>query len=292
MNFRHIFLYSAACLTSLSSFNASAVDVIPGAGVAPPPDLNIFMLSYAHNEYGDTYVNGEKSPTRKTSGSRDALLLRYSRSFLLHDRPSIFYLQPSLVKISGRLNQIADEQTGLGDTALAFAHWLHADRQQGDYLAIASYLTLPTGQYDSAELVSPGTNRYTFAQQIGYQKGLTDKFDLMLSTDARWFSDNDETPLRRQKEQKDVLYSGQVSLMFKPAAGTLLAANYYHHLGGETKVNGIAQDNEENRSRFGITVRQKTPVGRFTFEASQDLDNENGINEDYRLLVRMEKTWK
>jgi hypothetical protein len=271
---------------------AHGVDTIPGQAVAPPPGLNLFMLSYQHIELGDRYVQGDRQG-HGASLELNLLMPRYTRTFSLNGLPAAFYIQPSFARADpGGSLAALNRPSGMGDLAGAFAFWPLADHQQGDYLALASYLLLPTGQYDSGKLLNIGSNRASFAQQIAGQTRLGKQWDLMLTGDIQWFADNDDyLPMHLRLSQKP-LFSTQASLMYKPAPGTLLALNYYHHRGGETALNGTAQDDATRRNRLGLAFSRTTSIGKLILQYVRDLDTENGYITRHDVTARWQVAWK
>tara|TARA_R110001592_G_scaffold103298_1_gene291123 strand:- start:4951 stop:5577 length:627 start_codon:yes stop_codon:yes gene_type:complete len=174
------------------SFEASAVDIIPGRAIATPPGLNSIMVTTIHSHLDDQYVDG-KAQNLNSGIDIYNLQLRYSRTFLLNGRPSGIYIQPSLstIRPSGSLNSHS-APTGVGDTALALAYWPYADRQAEKYFVLAGYLVLPTGEYDSDQLFNLSQNRYSAAAQMGFHQRLSGKWAGMITGDFHWFGENDE----------------------------------------------------------------------------------------------------
>lgn len=272
--------------------SAQAVDIIPGQGVPPPPDMNALMVSYGYSQTGEKYTNGQKAGS-DTRVDTDILVLRYTRSFSLAEKPAVIYVQPSFARSTpGGALSGADSASGLRDTAAAFAIWPYSDREAGRYFGVAAYFVLPTGEYDSNRLINQGQNRYSGALQTGYQTRLTNNLDGLFAADVQWFGANDDYPLLHQKYQQQALYTLQVALMHHLDPATMLAATYYLHQGGEGQVNGVTINNALERTRYQLTASRTTSIGRFVVQYGEDLTIDNGFKENRQVWLRHQIIWK
>ena len=289
---RRIALSATPLILSLFLKAAWAVDTIPGQAVAPAPDLNLFMASYGNVRLGDRYVDGRRQRPG-TALENQVILLRYTRTFELGGQPAAFYIQPSFVRSEpGGALAAADAASGTGDLAASFAYWMHADREKGEYFATASYLQLPTGEYDSSKLINIGSNRAAFAQQIGYQARLGGPWSAMLTGDVQWYGANDDYRLTHQRQTQKPLFSMQATLMADLDPTTLMALSYYRHRGGETSLDGRARDDRIRRSRLGLAFSKQTGIGKLILQYGKDLDTENGFITEHEAYLRWQITWR
>lgn len=292
MNFIQVFTkYAFYSIWMILATPAYAIDAVPGMAIAPPTDLNALRLTYSNVEKGSQYANGQ--PILNTQLNLQTLQLRYTRTFALNQQPAAFYLQTGQAELTpkGVLSTQADAN-GMTDTAAAFAYWLHADKAAGEYLGLASYLLLSTGQYDSNQLVNLGANRYSFAQQIAYQTRLTPQWDLMLTADVQLFGENEDFRLTHQSQKQAPLYSTQATLMYNLTAKSMLAASLYHHQGGETSLDGTAQNDRTRKTRYGLAYSQLTSVGKFFLQYGKDSQTENGMIENHQIHLRWLVAWQ
>ncbi|MBU2708454.1 transporter [Zooshikella marina] len=275
----------------LASDTTHAIDTIPGQAIAPPPDVNAFMLSYTAIQLGDKYSDGKKT-SLNTQLNFDGILVRYTRTFTLNNQPAAVYIQPSWlhVKPSQSLSSFDDEY-GLGDTASAFAYWFYADHQTGRYFATASYLIAPTGDYNSNQLINLGLNRWSFAQQIAYQTKLSDHWDIMVSADVQWFEENNDYRLTHQKYQQKLLFSTQATLMFNIEPTLVFAGSYYFHKGGESKLEGVSQHDSIERHRYGLALIKKSRQSRLILQYGEDIKTKNGFIEEHQAFIRWQTFW-
>lgn len=268
------------------------VDIIPGQAIAPTPYLNIAMISFLNMKSGDKYLNGDALGLN-TEVTASSLFLRYTRTFLISNKPAGFYIQPTIsqIKPAGSVSA-EDDSYGIGDTAFAFAYWPYSNRVSGTYLGLAGYLVTPTGEYNSNELINIGQNRYQSAIQVAYHTKLNDYFDVTISTDIMWFTKNHDYRLTHQTQKQKALYSSQATLMHNIDKRYLLAVSYFIHEGAETQLDDINQNDELKKDRYSLSVQGKFDFGKLILEWGHDFDTENGFIEERRLFLRYQMAWK
>lgn len=269
---------------------AYAIDLQPGEAAAPRPNLNVAQFSYVYSDRGHQYINGREQSSNKEIQS-STYIVRLGRSFELANMPGFFYVQTPMgyvktdgfAKVEG-LNFQGD--TGVGDTSLAFALWPYSNRETRTYWGVAAYLTIPSGSYDDHRVFNMGENRYRSALQTGYQTQLSDKLSWMAALDSVFYQDNnDYYPNKRQFEQKN-LYTFQTGLKYDISPQYSVAAAYFYTAGGETRIEGVSQDNLIQLQRYQLSAQGNYSFGRMTLQYGGDLKTENGYIEDHRLIVR------
>ena len=168
-----------------------AIDLQPGEIKAPAGTFNAAQMSYVYVEKGDKYTHGSK--TSSTSNiKQNAFLLRISHAFEINQIPAIVYAASTINHLENRdvPNAANTNSNGIGDTTLVFALWPYVDRAKEEYLGLATYLTLPTGEYDKNSAVNIGSNVYQTAFQAGYQRKLIDNVNWMSALDVVLAGDN------------------------------------------------------------------------------------------------------
>lgn len=283
---------AAACV----ALPAQAIDLQPGDIKAPPPGLGLFMLTWQQSERGDVYRDGKRDPMLKDSRLlAEQWQVRAGHSFELADMPGFFYAQVPVgsVEPKGTLDRFGLRgNSGVGDTTFLFALWPYVDRERDEYLAVGTYLTLPTGSYDSRRDFNIGSNRTSVALQAGYQRQLARRLSWAAALDGVAFSSNDDyrsPPAELQPERKleqKALYTAQTSLRYEFGPRYAIGAAYFYTWGGETRLDGRSQDNETRLSRYQLTGLVNFPFGRITVHYGADLRTENGAFEDQRWLLR------
>ena len=263
-----------------------AIDLQPGEIKAPAGSFNAAQMSYVYVEKGDKYTHGSK--TSSTSNiNQNAFLLRLSHAFEINQIPAIVYAASSINHLENRdvPNAANTNSNGIGDTTLVFALWPYVDRAKEEYLGLATYLTLPTGEYDKNSAVNIGSNVYQTAFQAGYQRKLIDNVNWMSALDVVLAGDNKQF-LGNNKLEKDPLYNFQTGLQYVFNPTYSASVGYFYTVGGESTVNSIDQGNINKIHRYQLTGQGIYNFGRLMLQYGSEFANENSYIEDHRLIAR------
>jgi hypothetical protein len=263
-----------------------AIDLQPGEIKAPAGTFNAAQMSYVYVEKGDKYTHGSK--TSSTSNiKQNAFLLRLSHAFEINQIPAIVYAASSINHLENRdvPNAANTNSNGIGDTTLVFALWPYVDRAKEEYLGLATYLTLPTGEYDKNSAVNIGSNVYQTAFQAGYQRKLIDNVNWMSALDVVLAGDNNQF-LGNKKLEKDPLYNFQTGLQYVFNPTYSASVGYFYTVGGESTVNSIDQGNINKIHRYQLTGQGIYNFGRLMLQYGSEFANENSYIEDHRLIAR------
>jgi hypothetical protein len=263
-----------------------AIDLQPGEIKAPVGTFNAAQMSYVYVEKGDKYTHGSK--TSSTSNiKQNAFLLRLSHAFEINQIPAIVYAASSINHLENRdiPNAANTNSNGIGDTTLVFALWPYVDRAKEEYLGLATYLTLPTGEYDKNSAVNIGSNVYQTAFQAGYQRKLVDNINWMTAIDVVLAGDNKQF-LGNNKLEKDLLYNFQTGLQYVFNPTYSASVGYFYTVGGESTVNSIDQGNINKIHRYQLTGQGIYNFGRLMLQYGSEFANENSYIEDHRLIAR------
>ena len=263
-----------------------AIDLQPGEIKAPAGTFNAAQMSYVYVEKGDKYTHGSK--TSSTSNiNQNAFLLRLSHAFEINQIPAIVYAASTINHLENRdvPNAPNTNSNGIGDTTLVFALWPYVDRAKEEYLGLATYLTLPTGEYDKNSAVNIGSNVYQTAFQAGYQRKLIDNVNWMSALDVVLAGDNKQF-LGNNKLEKDPLYNFQTGLQYVFNPTYSASVGYFYTVGGESTVNSIDQGNINKIHRYQLTGQGIYNFGRLMLQYGSEFANENSYIEDHRLIAR------
>jgi hypothetical protein len=263
-----------------------AIDLQPGEIKAPAGTFNAAQMSYVYVEKGDKYTHGSK--TSSTSNiNQNAFLLRLSHAFEINQIPAIVYAASSINHLENRdiPNAANTNSNGIGDTTLVFALWPYVDRAKEEYLGLATYLTLPTGEYDKNSAVNIGSNVYQTAFQAGYQRKLIDNVNWMSALDVVLAGDNKQF-LGNNKLEKDPLYNFQTGLQYVFNPTYSASVGYFYTVGGESTINNIDQGNINKIHRYQLTGQGIYNFGRLMLQYGSEFANENSYIEDHRLIAR------
>ena len=280
--FKLLYVITLAMISNITF----AIDLQPGEIKAPVGTFNAAQMSYVYVEKGDKYTHGSK--TSSTSNiKQNAFLLRLSHAFEINQIPAIVYAASSINHLENRdvPNAANTNSNGIGDTTLVFALWPYVDRAKEEYLGLATYLTLPTGEYDKNSAVNIGSNVYQTAFQAGYQRKLVDNINWMTAIDVVLAGDNKQF-LGNNKLEKDPLYNFQTGLQYVFNPTYSASVGYFYTVGGESTVNSIDQGNINKIHRYQLTGQGIYNFGRLMLQYGSEFANENSYIEDHRLIAR------
>ncbi|MEN9966598.1 MAG: hypothetical protein RL416_755 [Pseudomonadota bacterium] len=280
--FKLLYVITLAMMSNITF----AIDLQPGEIKAPAGTFNAAQMSYVYVEKGDKYTHGSK--TSSTSNiKQNAFLLRLSHAFEINQIPAIVYAASSINHLENRdvPNAANTNSNGIGDTTLVFALWPYVDRAKEEYLGLATYLTLPTGEYDKNSAVNIGSNVYQTAFQAGYQRKLVNNVNWMSALDVVLAGDNNQF-LGNKKLEKDPLYNFQTGLQYVFNPTYSASVGYFYTVGGESTVNSIDQGNINKIHRYQLTGQGIYNFGRLMLQYGSEFANENSYIEDHRLIAR------
>ena len=263
-----------------------AIDLQPGEIKAPAGTFNAAQMSYVYVEKGDKYTHGSKTSSASNI-NQNAFLLRLSHAFEINQIPAIVYAASSINHLENRdvPNAANTNSNGIGDTTLVFALWPYVDRAKEEYLGLATYLTLPTGEYDKNSAVNIGSNVYQTAFQAGYQRKLVNNVNWMSALDVVLAGDNNQF-LGNKKLEKDPLYNFQTGLQYVFNPTYSASVGYFYTVGGESTLDGADRGDINKIHRYQLTGQGIYNFGRLMLQYGSEFANENSYIEDHRLIAR------
>jgi len=275
---------------------ALAIDLQPNDIVAPAPGRTAITVSYVNSQNTNFYLNG-----LATGGSpnleNNSALFRLGHTYTIGSLPATTYIQTgaSALSTDGSISSFPMSK-GMTDTTIATAIWPYANRKTRTYLGVAAYLSLPTGEYSNTKPLNVGTNRYSTALQMGYQRPITDSIDGAIAFDTMWFGANSQcaatcSSLTNLQLTQKPLYSTQLGPIYKINQTYTVAATYVYVTGGETAFNGVERNNTMVTQRYFLSGVAHTSVGRFTMQYGNDIATMNGFMESRRFIVRYTKAF-
>jgi hypothetical protein len=124
--------------------------------------------------------------------------------------------------------------------------------QPGRVFGLGVRLSLPTGEYDSKELLNLGSNRWSLRTEFAASE-TWDQWTLEGVAGVRIFSDNDEFLGSRTLEQKPIWSLKGSAIYSLPRPGWWTSFSLAYGEGGRTRVDGIAKNTEQQNWRFGAS---------------------------------------
>ena len=256
------------------SFDSHAQDIEPRRWSHLPLGSHFLGGAYAYTT-GDIFLD----PLLRIEDAEFTLhttALKYIQSFELLGKSARVDLTQAYQtgEWSGLLNgaPAGISREGWADTNVRFAMNLYgapplAGKEFAEYRARKEPETivgaglavqLPTGEFMEDKLINLGNNRFTFRPQFGvvHNRG---KWAMELTTAAWLYTDNDEFFNGRHLEQ-DPLFTADSHLIYTFRPGLWLSASLGYGIGGETTVNGKANDDSQSNLGWGLALG--VPINR------------------------------
>jgi hypothetical protein len=124
--------------------------------------------------------------------------------------------------------------------------------QQGTVVGAIFQVSLPLGQYDPAELINLGSNRWAFRSEVGVSQGIG---KWMVETYAgAWFFTANKKFLGDNKLTQRPLLVAKAHLVRSFPRGKWLALDLGYGFGGRTLVNDEPRDTRISGFRFGAEL--------------------------------------
>lgn len=272
---------------------AAEIATDPGDYAALPPGTDLAIVYAQYAERKTFYANGQRIPGNPRLDTQVGLL-RWVHFMKLGD----YVIDPQIilpfgeVQLKSALGQMAPTSaSGVGDPMAGGTLWLVNEAERRRWFGLSAFVSLPAGRYEAAKgPVNLGENRWKGIFQAGYVQGLSANWTLDLIGEYAVYGDNDNF-MGLRKSQKDS-YGIQAHLRYAISPATHLALSYFHDLGGETRLNGIAQNDRMNNGRVLLTFATfVTPTVQWQVQAGQSAKVENGGKEDARINLRLVKVF-
>jgi hypothetical protein len=250
----------------------SAQNLDPRAYARFPVDMSFIAVGLGYS-YGNVLLD-PSLPLKDLDADMESPMIGVGHTMNLFGFTSQVYatLPYAWAQISANVQGVEESRTraGLGDMRLRISMLLIGGRpvtvqelvkESPQFILGASLsITAPTGQFFPNKLINIGTNRWSFKPEIGISYPITKNWFLDVYAGAWFFTDNDEFFPGNSVRSQEPLGSFQthVSYNFNPAMWAALDITYY--TGGQSSVNGIRDNNDQNNIRVGATFN--LPISR------------------------------
>jgi hypothetical protein len=262
---------------------AAEIPTDPGDYAALPAGTDLGVVYYQHAEFKSVYAKGTKLPVPFRLET-DIGLARWVHYTKLGD----YLVTPQVIIPFGKVDVGPLSTSGVGDPIVGSALWLVNEPEQQRWVTVSAFASVPVGKYDANEPLNMGENRWKGVFQSAYLTSLSKNVMLDLVGEVALYGENDDAGGVRRKQ--DVSYGGQVHLRYMLAPTASVSLSYYHDFGGESKLNGVAQHDRMNNSRFLVGVAGfVSPTVQLQLQAGKALKVTNGAKESGRLNLRLVK---
>ncbi|MEH6581289.1 MAG: transporter [Halioglobus sp.] len=236
----------------------------PRAYANTPTDVNFISLGYAWSN-GNVLLD-PALPIENLDANINVGIFQMSHAFSLGgDNAKIKFAIPwQAGDWEGTLEGIPESQKeqGVGD-AWVGVDWLFSGApaltlaefptyHAGRVLGVGLRVSMPTGDYDSSELLNLGSNRWSLRSEFAASQ-TWDQWTLESVASVRIFSDNDELLGTRTLEQKPIwaVKGSAIYSLSRPGWWTSFSVAYGE--GGKTRVDGVSKQTKQENWRFGAT---------------------------------------
>lgn len=167
--------------------------------------------------------------------------------------------------------------SGLADPVITGTIWLVNNTESKTWLGFTPFITVPVGEYDNDKSVNLGTNRWAFKPEIGFVKGFGDYF-FELTGNGEFYTDNNDFSSASLTLEQDPLYTLESHLSYSFTDSFYISGDYFYHNGGETKIDGINQDNKKDDHALQLSLGfMLTPSYQLLVKYRSDVKVENGL---------------
>lgn len=250
-------------LTAALANTAVGQEMEPRAYSPAPSGMQFVLLSYGHQS-GDVLLDSSL-PLEDVSVSLNAASFGYGRTFNFAGRQAnVAVLVPYIWGTAqGTVfeDQIKVRRSGGGDLRVRFSTLLKggkalapkefAQRKPATIIGVSVSIVVPTGQYDPARLVNPGSNRRAFKPEIGISKP-NGRWTFEMMGGAWLFTTNKSFLGNSRREQKPMAsVQGGVIYTLRPRMWVSGNATFYR--GGSTVLNDTENEDRQRNARIGAT---------------------------------------
>jgi hypothetical protein len=250
-------------LTAAIAHTAAAQEMEPRAYSPAPIGTQFVLLSYGYQS-GDVLLDSSL-PLKDVSTSLNAASIGYGRTFnLLGRQANAAVLFPYLWGTArGTVfeDQVNVRRSGGGDIRVRFSTVFKggearnakefAQQKRSTIIGASISMVVPTGQYDPARLVNPGSNRWAFKPEIGVSKP-RGRWTLEVMGGA-WLFTSNKSFLGNSRRAQNPMASFQGAVIYTLRPRMWVSGNATFYSGGSTVLNGTANEDRQRNARVGAT---------------------------------------
>lgn len=242
---------------------AAGQEMEPRAYSPAPVGMQFVVLSYGYQS-GDVLLDSSL-PLKDVSINLNAVSAGYGRTFdLVGRQANVTVLFPYLwgtARGTVLEDQVNVRRSGGGDMRVRFSTLLKggaahtpkefAERKPSTIIGASVSIVVPTGQYDPARLVNPGSNRWAFKPEMGISKP-KGRWTFEATGGAWLFTTNNSfLGTSRRKQKPMASFQGSVIYTLRPRMWVSGNATFYS--GGSTVLNDTANEDRQRNARIGAT---------------------------------------
>ena len=250
-------------LTVAMANTAAGQEMEPRAYSPAPTGTQFVLLSYGYQS-GDVLLDSSL-PLSDVSINLNAASVGYGRTLNLMGRQAnVAVLFPYLWGTArGTVfeDQVTVRRSGGGDVRVRFSTLFKggearsakefAQRKPSTIIGASVSIVVPTGQYDPARLVNPGSNRWAFKPEMGISKPKGRwTFE---AVGGAWLFTTNKNFLGRSRREQRPMASFQGSVIYTLRPRMWISGNATFYTGGSTVLNDTANEDRQRNARIGAT---------------------------------------
>jgi hypothetical protein len=270
-----------------SGAEAAVNDIFPGDYAALPEGTTVITAYLYDREYDSLYSRGQRTADGKLQSGVAALrLVRYYRLGDYTVAP-VVVLPYSVSHVDGNLRRIfGDRSDGFVDARLGCVIWLVNRPESRDYLGLTLVTFVPTGTYSPTRTLNAGENRWKTTLGLGGIHGFGEQLTLDVAPELAWYGANDSYLGNRRLEQQP---TGALTsyLRYRALPSTEVFLGGQVNGGGETEINGVAQNNvlHSRRAIMGLTY-SPSPTTQLIVRYAHETSTDNGLHLSDEVALR------
>ena len=276
-----------AALFSVANAEAAVNDVFPGDYAALPPGTTVVTAYLYDREFDSLYTRGQRVADGKLQTSIAAL--RLVRYYQLGDYTvaPVLVLPYAVSRSEGNLRRsLGDGSDGFVDFRAGITAWLINRPQTRDYLGVSLVTFIPTGTYSPTHAINPGDNRWKTTLGVGAMHGFGERWTLEALPELAWYGANESyLGNRRLEQQPGYALTSYLRYRVLPASEIFVGGQI--NGGGETEINGIAQNNvlHSRRAMAGLSY-MITPKSQLIVRYAHETSTDNGLHLSDEVALR------
>jgi hypothetical protein len=235
----------------------------PRSYAVVPTGLHAMALSYTYSS-GNVVTPGS-SPVQNLDVTNSVFNIGYVQTFTFFDKLArvAVSLPFGFLNGTGTFQGIdtAGSRTGFYDGRIKFGVNLFGSPalapidfqkfQEHTVFGASIVISVPVGQYYPSKLINLGSNRWGFKPELGLSHREGRLFYEIYS--GIWMYTKNMNYFKSYIQQQNTLFSFQAHVDYTFKYGKYLALNGGYADGGETSLNGMEQNDEEQNWRLGAT---------------------------------------
>ena len=154
----------------LLPITSEANDFAPYDYTPAPPGTNIAIAEYVYGHFGAIDLPGQQSA--ETHVEQHIAILEYGRYGEVLGRTYGLALKLPYIGMpdASLAGSLLHGQTGIGDPIAVAALWPLSQPDEGRYVAVASFTSIPVGEYEPGRALNAGSRRWQEDVQIDFHQ--------------------------------------------------------------------------------------------------------------------------